>query len=135
MPWFLGQLRMCVCNRAEADDSCAPGYIQGRLKSGQQARDYIQGRGSRVRPSILSPQDVLALRECPPSWPVLGGVLFAGLPWLTGGLAMHMVICQLVALSAGAAPNATLLQAVVCAAAIVHVAVVEAPFCATGEFR
>lgn len=48
---------------------------------------------------------------------------------------MHVVICQLIARGASAAPPSGLLQAVVVAAAIFHPTVLEAHLCETGEYR
>lgn len=74
---------------------------------------------------------MLAFGECPSSLPALGQMLFAGLPGLTGRLAALVVVCQLVARSASAAPTAVFLQTVVHTAAVVHLAVVVLPLCAT----
>lgn len=78
---------------------------------------------------------MLAFGECPSSLPALVQMLFAGLPGLTGRLAALVVVCQLVTRSASAAPTAVFLQTVVHTAAVVHLAVVVLPLCATKECR
>lgn len=84
--------------------------------------------------TCLGSSRCVSFRGCPSSLPALGQIS-AGLPGLTGRLAALVVVCQLVARSASAAPTAAFLQTVVHAAAIVHLAVVVLPLCATEECR